>query len=383
MPSPKDSPQAKKAIKDLESHPGHNARGEDREELPVSKSESALASSAHSRINIPINTHVWEHLPEKDQELLTWWHTVLLKDGLDWDQACDTIGYDRTTVFRVLKGTYPSWPNVLKKIKGYRKLYQERSSIQQQAFAENSISRLIWGGLDYALAANGITEIVGESGQGKTCCTVEWQSRNNHGKSVYAECPAVGGIRSLLREICGVIGANKNQSIVLMRDSIIRALNPNRILIIDEASRLLPSEKATPPRNLDLLREIHDKTGCGLALITTARFGKTLRDNEWMYEQLLGRIDMPIRLPREMDDQAYMPLLTQYIEEPSQKLHDLCKDIVNTPLGGRMRRLSKVLKFATRIATKDKQPFGEPHIIKSWQYHCQMSGESYARPAKR
>lgn len=365
-------------------HRGKNGQGNNT--VPATLSEQSLASSAHARINVPLNLDNWRDRTPEEAELLTWFHTILLRDSMSWADAVESIGYDRSTIFRLLKGTYAAqdWSPILKRIRGYRDLYAERRSLQTATFAANNISRAIWGALDYALAANGVTQITGESGQGKTAATIAWQERNNHGKSIYITAPAIGGQRTFLRDICAVIGANRNQSIAQMRDSILRALNPNRILIVDEASRLLPAARTTHPTALEFLRDLHDQTQCGLALITTARFGTALAANEYMFEQLLGRIDMPIRLPRDMDQDAYLPLLQQYIPDPSPALHRLAKLIVNEPLGGRMRRLAKVLKFASRIAAKDGTALEESHIHRSWQYHTQMSGEPYAvKPKKR
>lgn len=353
--------------------------------LPIPRSEQAKASSALARVNIPINLQNWRDRTPEHQEELIWYHQHILDQNLTWNQVVKTLPkggkgggtYDKTVIFRVLKGDYEgSWDNIIDAIRSYRTLWEARRQLKQSTFARNTISDLIWSGLDYAFTASGITEIIGESGQGKSCCAREWHHRNNHGKTVMVEAPTFGGSKALLRAICAAIGSNKNNTVPVMCENIFRAFNPNRILIIDEAHRLLPSESRIAPKTIDFLREIHDRTGCALALIVTARFDDTLRHNAYMFEQILGRIDMPVRLPRTMEAGAWMPLLVQYVPEPSETLSRLCSEIVNTALGGRMRKLDKLLKFASRIASMDEEPLSEKHVLKAVKLHERMMGET-------
>lgn len=377
MPSSTTEDNAKNGVVDQRGP----ARG--RSNLPVDKAEQAKASSAHNRINVPLNVEHWRKLPAEAQAALIWFHQHLLDEQLSWDDACEALDYDRTTVFRVLKGTYgASYDGVIARIESYKRLWMERRTIKRAVFADNAVSRLIHSGLDYAMHVGGITEIQGESGQGKTYAVREWMERNNHGRTVYVEAPVFGAVKGLLREICQAVGANRNQSTLQMTDSIRRAFNGNRMLIVDEASRMLPNDSRTPPRNLDFLREIHDKTGCALALVTTVRFGETLRQNTYMFEQLLGRIDVPIRLPHRMDEQSWLPLVEQYLPQPSKKLRALCEEIANEEIGGRMRMLAKLLQFASHIAGKRSEPLAEEHVFQAVGIRRQMAGETMVAKRK-
>lgn len=269
----------------------------------IDTSLAAEASSAHSRINVPLNLTVWRDRTTEEQDLLTWFHQYILDNNLSWDDAVEAIGYDRSTVFRLLKGTYQadSWGKPIARIKSFRRIAIARGTITKNVFAENSISRMIWAGLDYALANNSITTIIGESRQGKTIAARAWAEANNHGRSVFVTAPPVGGIKGLMRTIAAAIGANKNHSIIQLSESLHRAFNRNRILIIDEAHRLMPTDGRTlNPVLLELLRDLHDQTHCALALIATARFEERLRSGSYQFEQLIGRIGMPIRLPKKL-----------------------------------------------------------------------------------
>lgn len=341
----------------------------------IQKSEAAEASSAHSRINIPLNLENWKHLDPAVQQDLLWFHQHALDARLTWDECCEALGYDRSTVFRVLKGTYEgSWKNIVKAIESYRKIVETRGTIQQNEFAENGISELIFAGLRYAMANNSITLIVGESRMGKSTCAKVWRDRNNHGRSVFVTVPPYGGTKALLKAIAQAVGVNGNLPVPQMLSAIYRAFNRNRILILDEAHRLLPGDRRTNPVNLEIVRDIHDLTGCALALLATERFNMELKKSEYQFEQLLGRIGQPIRLPRRIREKDILPIVSQYIQKPSESLMSEALRIANDL--GRLGILVEILKVASRIAAKDKKKLCENHVFAAIKLRHEMMGNN-------
>jgi DNA transposition AAA+ family ATPase len=344
--------------------------------VPIDKSIVAEASSAHARINIPLNLENWKGLPAEISNELLWFHQFVLDQKLDWKEAASALGYDRSTVFRALKGTYEgAWPKIVDAIRSFRKLTEQRGTIQQNEFAENSISAVIFAGLDYAMANNSITLIVGESRSGKTIAAKEWQRRNNHGRSVLITAPPLGGAQAIVRQVAASVGVNKSQKMGAMMEGIYRAFNPNRILIVDEAHRCLPTDGRTVnPATLEFLRDLHDQTKCALALISTKRLPDKLQKGDYQYEQLIGRIGMPIRVKTKITAKDVSPIVRQFIPEPSAELMAEMVRIANEP--GRLGILTETLKVASRIAAKEKAPeLTENHVIKAIALRKQMSGE--------
>lgn len=336
--------------------------------------DAATASSAHARINIPLNLDNWRAWPQNIQADLLWFHQHILDHRMGWDAVCDAIGYDRSNVFRVLKGTYTgNISNVCQAVRKYRKIAETRVGIQTNVPAENGISRMIGAGLEYALANNSITTIVGESRMGKSVAAEIWRQANNHGTSVLVVAPPYGGTRLFLRRIADAVGVNKNFSVAAIYEALQRAFNPNRMLIVDEAHRLLPGDRRCNPVSLDILRDLHDTTRCALALISTQRFDDELRKSHYQYEQILGRIGMPIRLPRRMRKADWMPILAQYINHPSAELCEHITHIANHQ--GRLGIMVEVLKVASRIANKAGEKLAEQHVYKSIALRRQMMGE--------
>jgi len=342
-------------------------------------SETAKANREQAGVDLAFNLQNWKNIidnkqiSESDLNELAWLHQYALENNINREQLGNALGYDKTVVFRILKGTYEgNWKNVIGEIVKYREVVLEQSKIQANAFRENSVSRLIWGALDYAMANNSITIITGESRSGKTAATRAWRDDHNHGRSVMMTVSAYSSPYMLMGKLCKVLGLGKNYSTPQMYESILRAFSKSRILIVDEAHRLLGS-RASSQKSLEILRDIHDETGCALALLATQRFQSELVKGEYMFEQFIGRVGMPVRIPRKLDKNAYMPILTQYIARPSAKVLAECELIANTP--GRLGILVETLKFASRIASKKNSVITEEHFFKSIAIRKQMMGE--------
>jgi len=342
----------------------------------VDKVAQATSSSAHSRINVPLNLENWKGLDKGIQDDLLWFHQHLLDNHMGWDDASEALGYERSVVFKVLKGIYEgNYTNVCKAISSYKRIAETRGSIQTNEIVENGISQMVFAGLDYALANNSITTIIGESRMGKSVAARKWRDENNHGRSVYVVAPPYGGTKMLLRRIADAVGVNKNLSGPQLIEALGRAFNKNRILIVDEAHRLLPGDRRTNPVNIEILRDLYnDGQGCSLALIATQRFDDELRKAHYQFEQVLGRIGMPIRLPRKIKVRDFKPIVHQYIKDPSDKLIQAMDQIANNL--GRLGILVETLKVASRIANKSRQAMAEEHVWKAIALRKQMMGET-------
>lgn len=358
---------------------------------PIGRAAHAEAATAHARINMPLNLDNWRHLDQAVADRLLWFHQHLLDEGMGWEAAGQALGYEepqeaQRAIFAALKGTLANYDEIVERIEGYRKVARERAGIFRADFVETPITQLIWAGLDYAVANRSITLIEGESGHGKTLATEVWArlDRNNHGKTVRIEANAIGGTRVFVGEVCKATGGNKNAAVGQMRDHCFRSFNEHRMLIVDEAARLLPTDRRSLPEKIEFLRELHDRTGCALALIATTRLEQELNKGTYIFEQVLGRIGMPIRLPRLLGEAAVRPIVVQYFPRPSARLLAACQQLANNQMPrqlGRLRLLSQVLRLASRIASKKKTRLAEPHFFEALALREQMMGEVYRKEA--
>lgn len=343
--------------------------------IQVNDAAQMEAVQTESFIDIPINLENWKELPRETSEQLLWFHQFVLDNKLNWKSASKALDYDQTVVYRVLKGSYSgSWPNVVKAILAFRKREESPLTLKEYDFVEIEASRLIFKGLDYARKNKCITIVVGESGQGKSVSAQAWKRANNHGKTVMVIAPAYGGVAALLREIGIAIGINKYMRAGELHQAVLRGFNSERILVVDEAHRLLPGDRrSSNPVCLEILRDIHDRTGCAMGLIATARFDTELKRGEYMFEQLIGRSRV-IRLPKAVSDGDVEPIVRQYFSRPDREVMGICKRLAGLP--GRLRILVEVLKAAQRVAEGAGEKLGVEHLLKAIKVLEVLQGEA-------
>lgn len=324
-----------------------------------------------TRIKIPVDLKAWAELPENQRELLLWFHQHVIDSDMSHGDCERAIDYDWSTIFRVLKSDYDgSYRNVCRAIAQYQKIMAKRGTIQGNELVETRITKMVHSGLDYALANNSITLITGDSGMGKTVSIDMWRRDNREGTSVSVTAPVLGGSAMLLRYISAAVGVDSTGTSHEMYDSICKAFNEHRILIVDEAHRLLPRDRRGTAIAIEILRDLHDRTGCALALAATQRFGDQLRRSEYMFEQLLRRIGMPISLPSKLVQKDWLPILRQYVAKPDAKTIAMINETIND--GGRLGILVETLKIASRLATNAKRRAGYDDVRKAIAIRHQM-----------
>ncbi len=329
----------------------------------IDASTRAEASSAHARINVPINVNNWDKVPQKFHDDLLWFHQHILDEGLSWTEVEKTVNYASNTIFKFLKGiSEGSYDNFIASIRQYRKLYEARRDIKTASFAENPISRLIWNTLDYTFANRCMTLIIGPSCIGKSTSLQEWRDRNNHGRSVYVDCPPTTGMKSFLRAIAGKVGVNKGYSLDMMLEGVVNSMNENRILLLDNMHRAIPSDGRSSPKIFDVIQHIFDESGCSIAMSATARLDSQMRHSDYMFEQIKGRVGIPVYLPDEVKSGDIMPIVRQYLK-PSASVMEHCLAIANGE--GKIRQLCEMLKIASKIAQKSKREMQESDLMKA------------------
>src|SRR5687767_3350480 len=93
------------------SSPDPDENNPDKRIVPIDASLQAEASSANARINVPLNLSAWRSRPDAEQKELLWFHQHILDDAMSWGAVEEALGFERSTIFRLLKGTYQaeSW----------------------------------------------------------------------------------------------------------------------------------------------------------------------------------------------------------------------------------------------------------------------------------
>lgn len=342
-------------------------------------SDEARASSAHARVNLPLNLDNWRDVPTKYHGDLLWFHQHILDHQMNFANVKEAVGYEWNTVYKFLKGiSSGSYDKFTEAIRSYRRIVEKRQTIQRQDFAHNRITRIGFAALDYAIASNCMVSIIGESGMGKTAIQNAWRAENNHGISVYVDCPSVGGNKGFLSAIAEKVGVNKALAVPQMLESVIRSFNANRILLLDNMHRCLPSKHSSTPRAFDIVQQIFDAKGCAIAVSATARLDGQMRHSTYMFEQFTGRVGTPVYLPCDVLWSDIKPIVTQYIQHPTPETQEHCMTIANGD--GHLRQLIERLKLASRIAGKAGRPLSDEHFLKAVRVRAELSKHNTNRP---
>lgn len=258
-----------------------------------------------------------------------------------------------------------------------------RVGSERADFVATPVSAMIWAALDYAVTNQSITLIEGDTGHGKTVSTEAWVLARPKLEVALVEAPAIGGTRLFLGAICKAIGEEDNLTLTEMRQAIFdwcgnRDAGRTRVLVVDQAHDLLPRSRGAKPEKIDFLRELHDLTGVPVGLLCTVKLIKEMSRSAYIFDQIMGRVGMPIKLPAVLKEAHYRPVVVPFFPKPSEKLLATCGHIANDLLPrqkGRLRLLDQVLRLAARMAQKKGVALGESHVYAAMALRAQMMGK--------
>ena len=161
-----------------------------------------------------------------------------------------------------------------------------------------AVTRRILDTLDYCRDHQTMTYICGPTGRGKTYTAEYWAEKSNHGRTHLVRCPSSCSRATLVKLIADSFGVSRTGSVADREQMLFRAVNRRHVLIIDEAGHLLHQSGTKSP--IEFLRDLHDITGCGVAMIFTDVYLPefvTGRNSAYL-EQFIGRIEYPVEIPK-------------------------------------------------------------------------------------
>lgn len=214
----------------------------------------------------------------------------------------DELGVDNATITRLFSGKYGAkLDRMLEKIRVYLKSWNSRAELGVNNFVQTSIVTTCWEACKLARAHGIPIPVYGESQLGKTWAWQEYQRQNNHGSTIYVRMPAAGHYGKFLRRLGQALGQNTERNSSSMADTLIKCLNPTKLLIVDELHQCVLSGDKGGVRiqTIEYLRELYDMSGCGMILCGThiAREAMERGKNMDLLEQFRRRGIPPIQLP--------------------------------------------------------------------------------------
>jgi DNA transposition AAA+ family ATPase len=189
------------------------------------------------------------------------------------------IGYEPNTVYKVFTGKYTDPgtkarldipAKMISATREFLRLEKERSEGGKNEFVLTPTAKKIWTTFDLARESQSPVFVTGPSHIGKTWAALAYVPRNNHGRTLYVRMKAACGLGGMVRRINEVVGNSGNCNTAAAIDRVKRALTPNMLLILDETHLLQYTyRKESFFACLEVIREIYDEVGCGMALLGT------------------------------------------------------------------------------------------------------------------
>lgn len=328
------------SIKNMEAEAAHTRRGDG---LNLTRGEMLAGISTYA---------------ESDQADLTWLYGY----------TCDELGGSRSrlierfkevswsTILKVWKGKYEA--DIAKYMKDVRKFRKRCEQMRRNLFIQTIVTERIMAACDVAKDRNVIVMISGPTGRSKTASLLEWKHKaSSNGRVIYVYAPKAGGFRGFLEALSEALNISVHRNNYAMVHSIMHALDVRDTLIVDEVAHLYPTGKNSSIQALEFLREMFDITGCGMILSCTDGLPQLISSGKWSqwFDQLLGRAELHLRIPREFSRREIAELLSAYVEDPDASLINGARALANRSPRG-CRDLFRHLDRASLVAGETKQP---------------------------
>ena len=317
-------------------------------------------------------------LAEEDARRLLWLFSAARAEHWSRAQIARHLDVSTTTVYRLLTGKYEGdIQAMLQKISRFKSLHEERAASRAPAFIETSLTRRIWQACDFALVSQSVVFLWGENQIGKTHALEQYQRTHNHGQTIYCRMPAASGILMVAQELAKGIGLSPKGCYTKLRAHILASIDDKNTLIMDEMHQaFLTYQKGSALKVLEFIREIHDRTKCGLVLCGTNiwRDEVTKGEQQKVLAQLRNRGVAHIQLehrPLKADlelfyDHYRLPL-------PQGRAAAVVEDVVHTHGLG---KFCKLLQAASRMSARRQQPLAWEHVLATHDTLAALSAKS-------
>ncbi|MEA4862697.1 MAG: ATP-binding protein [Victivallaceae bacterium] len=195
---------------------------------------------------------------------------------------------------------------------------------QKMPLVDTIVTTRIREALDYARDNSALVTVTGPTGRGKSYTAMHWARLNNHGQTKYLRVPSGATPKSILQLLVDHFGIAKTGCTTQeLAQKLMREITPRNVLIFDEAGFLLPSGQ-TNNCALELVRDIHDQKGCGIALIFTDVYLRDMRNGRRadFFEQFIGRIMFSVEIPDRIFRSEVAEICRSFIPEADDRLVD-------------------------------------------------------------
>ncbi|MCX8156177.1 MAG: ATP-binding protein [Verrucomicrobiae bacterium] len=302
-------------------------------------------------------------LPDEQRSLIRWLHAHAAENDLSIDDLAKLVRYDASTLHRVFHGKYDgNLSRVCDEIKAFKALHEERNKGRRLGFIETALARKIWRVCDAALEFQRIAVIIGDSQTGKTAALERYREDHNHGSTIYVRCPTSGTLRLFLDEMARAMRISPNLVKHDLMERLLRSFDDRMLLIVDEIHQCCYGRADSALRTIEFIREIHDRTKCGVVLCGTSVFDEEMESGRFsrILAQTKRRRLCKLMLPNSPSAEDLNAFAAAYGLPPATGQHaKLQADIIRTEALGMWLC---ILRMAAKIAAKRKEKMNWDHV---------------------
>ncbi len=224
---------------------------------------------------------------------LKWLRDVYLPSiGNNMSEAERTLGMSSKTLRSLLAGSYKGdQARQLAKLDEQRVRLASMSSLRRPVseVVQTEVLRRVWAACNCAKAGHLINWVVGVSQIGKTTAAKAYRDRYPE-TTILLRLPVRPTLTSSLAYLADALNLpGKRKSVADTLRRLAGELTPRHLLIVDEAN--LACETARGAEVLNAIRELFDRSGCGVVLMVTDLRGHKVTRSEFAgeLEQLVRR----------------------------------------------------------------------------------------------
>lgn len=307
------------------------------------------------------------------------------------------IGYSDNVIYKLITGTYRN-PNsgeqldipakMINAMREFLRLERARYETGSVEFVMTPTAKSIHDACDLARESQTPVFLTGPSHIGKTWALEHYTQANNHGRTVYIRMLAASGLGGMVRRIATKVGVSDKSNTASLISRIKRAISPNMLLILDELHLLSYTyRKESFFASLEVIREIHDETKCGMVLCgTKLLLDKTDGHAHAELEQILNRGVHRRVLPKMPTKPDLTAILAAWqLQWPSRELSIHYSGIDEQPyeiLRQESKRfglkaITERLRYARKLASKRDEKLDWKHFVEA---HLRIAAQAVETP---
>lgn len=269
------------------------------------------------------------------------------KSGMNQTMLARGIGVSSASISMYLNDTYAAkggkYETIEPKIEAFLEVQESKAQREELVlgFVSTKTTRRISEVMRDAHEAGDTVVIYGQAGLGKTQAVKNYCEKNPAAILIEAN-PSFTAL-VLMRKLAAAAKVSTVGSLNDLFESVSdRLRDSGRLIVVDEAENL-------PLRALEIIRRLHDDTGCGLVLSGMPRLVANLRGKHGELVQLYSRVSVALNLGDSMPDEELEQIARAAMPEADDEtIAELVKHS-----NGNTRRMSKLMRGAVRTANKN------------------------------